>query len=61
MLPFRIQDVPLFKALRYHIRVADWVDAARPPLDSHLGALVRTARGLGADPAAAPATPSAGP
>jgi hypothetical protein len=44
VVPFRIGDVTLSKALRYHISSAHWLDAAHGPLDGHLRTLVTTVR-----------------
>lgn len=40
VLPFRIHDVPLNKAMRYYIGGVHWLDAVTPPLESHLQSLV---------------------
>ena len=40
VLPFRVQDVELNKALRYYIGSVHWLDAVTPPLQSHLQRLV---------------------
>jgi Tol biopolymer transport system component len=41
VLPFRVEDVPLNKALRYYIGAVHWLDAVTPPLESHLTNLVQ--------------------
>ena len=40
VLPFRIHDVPMNKAMRYYIGGVHWLDAVTPPLESHLQSLV---------------------
>lgn len=40
VLPFRVEDVALNKALRYYIGAVHWLDAITPPLESHLDNLV---------------------
>jgi len=40
VLPFRVEDVPLNKALRYYIGSVHWLDAITTPLDPHLRLLV---------------------
>src|SRR5262245_54788224 len=40
VLPFRVEDVPLNKALRYYIGSVHWLDAITPPLEPHLRLLV---------------------
>jgi hypothetical protein len=39
VIPFRVEDVPLSGALRYHLVRAQWLDALTRPLDGHLDAL----------------------
>lgn len=41
ILPFRVDDVPLNKALRYYIGAVHWLDAVTPPFESHLDNLVQ--------------------
>jgi hypothetical protein len=41
VLPFRVEDVPLNKALRYYIGAVHWLDAVTPPLEGHLNNLVQ--------------------
>lgn len=41
ILPFRVEDLPLNKALRYYIGAVHWLDAVTPPLESHLNNLVQ--------------------
>lgn len=41
VLPFRVDDVPLNKALRYYIGAVHWLDAVTPPFESHLDNLVQ--------------------
>jgi hypothetical protein len=40
VLPFRVEDIPLNKALRYYIGSVHWLDAVTPPLEDHLLRLV---------------------
>lgn len=44
VLPFRIEDIPLNKALRYYIGSVHWLDAVTPPLETHLQRLVEHVR-----------------
>jgi hypothetical protein len=44
IIPFRIGEVPYNKALRYYLGSAQWLDASAPPLEQHLGPLVRQVR-----------------
>lgn len=46
IIPFRIEDVPLSKALEYHISTTHWLDALTPPLESHLAHLADRIEGL---------------
>jgi hypothetical protein len=42
IVPFRIEDVPMSKALEYFISSPHWLDALTPPLERHLDYLART-------------------
>ncbi len=42
IIPFRIEDVPLSKALEYFISSPHWLDALTPPLEEHLHYLADT-------------------
>jgi hypothetical protein len=42
IIPFRIEDVPMSKALEYFISSPHWLDAFTPPLERHLDYLART-------------------
>ncbi|HJX91555.1 MAG TPA: TonB family protein [Pyrinomonadaceae bacterium] len=44
ILPFRIEDIRLNKALRYYLGSTQWLDASIPPLDAHLEHLVKRVR-----------------
>lgn len=44
ILPMRIDDTPLHKALRYYLGSTQWLDAATPPIDSHLQRLIEQLR-----------------
>jgi DNA-directed RNA polymerase subunit RPC12/RpoP len=58
IIPLRIEDVPMTKAMEYFLSSPHWLDALTPPLESHLPKLVRTVkllleekgRGLAATP-----------
>ncbi len=41
VLPFRTEDIPLNKSLRYYIGSVHWLDALTPPLGPHLQRLVK--------------------
>jgi formylglycine-generating enzyme required for sulfatase activity len=42
LIPFRIEDVPLSKHMRYFLGTAHWLDAMTPPLERHLQVLATT-------------------
>jgi hypothetical protein len=42
IIPFRIEDVPLSKALEFFISSPHWLDAITPPLEEHLQYLADT-------------------
>jgi serine/threonine protein kinase len=42
IIPFRIEDVPLSKALEYHLAGTQWLEAYTAPLSGHLQRLVAT-------------------
>lgn len=44
ILPFRVEDIRLNKALRYYLGSTQWLDASTPPLESHLENLVKSVR-----------------
>ena len=46
IIPFRIEDVPMSKALEYYLSTAHWLDAYTPPLSKHLKYLESTARSI---------------
>lgn len=46
LIPFRISDVPMSKALAYFLHSCQWLDANSPPLDKHVSLLVTTVRTL---------------
>jgi len=46
IIPFRIEDVPLSKALEYHLAGTQWLDAYTPPLSRHLSRLEETVRSI---------------
>ena len=47
IVPFRVEDVPLSKAMEYFISVPHWLEAHAPPLEPHLDRLVEAVRGSG--------------
>jgi serine/threonine protein kinase len=51
IVPFRIEDVPLSKALEYHLAGTQWLDAYTAPLSKHLHKLEETVRSLIGQPA----------
>lgn len=44
ILPLRVDDVPLNKALRYYLSSLQWLDASKPPIEDHLPGLVANVR-----------------
>jgi hypothetical protein len=40
ILPLRVENVPLNKALRYYLSSLQWLDASSPPFENHLHRLV---------------------
>jgi TIR domain-containing protein len=61
IIPFRIKDVPARGALEYHLSSVHWLDAVTPPIETHIGRLAATLRGMLGDraeptPTAAPVT-----
>lgn len=44
ILPFRVEDIKLNKALQYYLASTQWLDASTPPLESHLESLVTRVR-----------------
>jgi hypothetical protein len=46
IIPFRIENVPLSKALEYALGNTHWLDALTPPIERHIGVLVSTVRRL---------------
>jgi non-specific serine/threonine protein kinase len=46
LVPFRVENVPLSKAMEYFISVPHWLEAHTPPLEPHLDNLVRTVQVL---------------
>ena len=46
IIPFRIEDVPLAKALEYHLAGTQWLNAYTSPLSKHLQKLEETVRSL---------------
>lgn len=46
IIPFRIDDVPMSKALEFYLSTAHWLDAYTPPLSKHLKHLESAARSI---------------
>jgi TIR domain len=46
IIPFRIEDIRLAKALEYYLKPFHWLDAFTPPIEQHLGALSSAVEGL---------------
>lgn len=46
VIPVRVEDVALSKALEYFLSAAHWLNAYTPPFDTHLAHLSATLRGL---------------
>ena len=44
ILPFRVENIKLNKALRYYLASTQWLDASTPPLENHLENLVKRVR-----------------
>ncbi len=44
ILPFRVEDIRLNKALRYYLGSTQWLDASTPPLESHFENLINRVR-----------------
>ena len=42
ILSFRIEDVTLSKSLEYYLSSRHWLDASRPPVETHLQLLINT-------------------
>lgn len=61
IIPFRIEDVPLSRALEYFVSSQHWLDALTPPLQAHLRRLAATVQMLlsAATTASEPAVPGA--
>lgn len=53
ILPFRIDDTAMSKALRFHISAAHWIDAYPPPHEQYFSTLVDAVHGLMPPPQAA--------
>jgi TIR domain len=62
VVPFRIEDIKMTGSMEFFLSVPHWLDALTPPLESHLGRLVESVRGVLASTThvtAAPAVPPA--
>lgn len=46
VIPFRLEDLPLSKALKYHLAGSHWLDAITPPIQRHITRLAETIRRL---------------
>lgn len=59
LMPLRIEDVPLSKALELYLSTSQWLDAFTPPREQHLDRLVKAVKKLlGSAATAPPRTPS---
>jgi hypothetical protein len=54
LLPLRIEDVPLSKALELYLSTSQWLDAFTPPREQHLDRLVKAVKKLLGSAATAP-------
>src|SRR5205823_5658022 len=55
ILPFRLEEAPMSRALQYFLSEAHWLTAANPPTEQHLVALVEAVQRLLARGAVPPA------
>ncbi|HEX2189208.1 MAG TPA: toll/interleukin-1 receptor domain-containing protein [Longimicrobiaceae bacterium] len=55
IVPFRVEDAPMGESLSYTLALSHFIDAWTPPLDVHLGTLVRAVRNRLARGAGGPA------
>ena len=39
IIPFRLEDIPISRDLRFYLRSAHWLDAVSPPLAKHIASL----------------------
>ncbi|HUL62527.1 MAG TPA: toll/interleukin-1 receptor domain-containing protein [Methanocella sp.] len=46
LIPFRIENVPLSKAMEYLIGVPHWMDAYEPPLEDHVDRLAASVKSI---------------
>jgi hypothetical protein len=46
IIPFRVENIPLSKALEFHISTTHWMDALTPPLEQHIHRLADRVRVL---------------
>ena len=44
IIPFRVEDIPYSKTLRFYLGSTQWLDASTPPLEAHLRRLVEHVR-----------------
>jgi len=44
IIPFRIEDAPLTKAMQFYIKLPHWLDALTPPIEDHIEALSTSIR-----------------
>jgi hypothetical protein len=46
IIPFRVENIPLSKALEFHISTTHWMDALTPPLEQHIHRLADRVKSL---------------
>jgi hypothetical protein len=46
VIPFRVENIPLSKALEFHISTMHWMDALTPPLEQHIHRLADRVKAL---------------
>jgi hypothetical protein len=46
IIPFRVENIPLSKALEFHISTTHWMDALTPPLEQHIHRLADRVKAL---------------
>jgi hypothetical protein len=50
IIPFRVENIPLSKALEFHISTTHWMDALTPPLEQHIHRLADRVKALMPNP-----------
>jgi len=61
VIPLRTEEAAPEGALRYNLINLHWMDAISPPLEAHIDGLIRTLKGLEAEPRTGPMPPPATP